>query len=338
MRKFYCLLLIVLLCFPSLALGEENLLKNADFEAVDAGLPADWFEDAYYMSTTASSFALEADGYSGSCIRVTNLTENDARFMQTVSVEPDTTYKITCLCRAEGVPEGSIGATISIKDTFSYSESLTDTNGEWVPLTLYGKTGSDQTTLTVYARVGGYGNLNTGTAWFDNFGMVAVDSVPADVSVTSFATRSSQSSLKATTTDADAEPARNHGGVCTADGAVCAFADCRCAQISPHARKKRQFLPQMLCLYVDWRAFAAHRSRTARARLLFGHQLLLLLGGHNVLDRSARILFRRGLVRLSAGIYADAVAGRRGARAAARSGHGLRLADGFDAEAAGDCV
>ena len=49
MRKFYCLLLIVLLCFPSLALGEENLLKNADFEAVDAGLPADWFEDAYYM-------------------------------------------------------------------------------------------------------------------------------------------------------------------------------------------------------------------------------------------------------------------------------------------------
>ena len=209
MRKFYCLLLIVLLCFPSLALGEENLLKNADFEAVDAGLPADWFEDAYYMSTTASSFALEADGYSGSCIRVTNLTENDARFMQTVSVEPDTTYKITCLCRAEGVPEGSIGATISIKDTFSYSESLTDTNGEWVPLTLYGKTGSDQTTLTVYARVGGYGNLNTGTAWFDNFGMVAVDSVPADVSVTSFATRSSQSSLKATTTDADAEPARN---------------------------------------------------------------------------------------------------------------------------------
>ena len=209
MRKFYCLLLIVLLCFPSLALGEENLLKNADFEAADAGLPADWFEDAYYMSTTASSFALEADGYSGSCIRVTNLTENDARFMQTVSVEPDTTYKITCLCRAEGIPEGSIGATISIKDTFSYSESLTDTNGEWVPLTLYGKTGSDQTTLTVYARVGGYGNLNTGTAWFDNFGMVAVDSVPADVSVTSFATRSSQSSLKATTTDADAEPARN---------------------------------------------------------------------------------------------------------------------------------
>ena len=47
MRKFYCLLLIVLLCFPSLALGEENLLKNADFEAADAGLPADWFEDAY---------------------------------------------------------------------------------------------------------------------------------------------------------------------------------------------------------------------------------------------------------------------------------------------------
>ena len=211
MRKLYCILLVVLLCLPAFALGEENLLKNADFESVEAGLPADWYEDAYYASKEVSSFALESGGASGNCIRVTNATENDARFMQTVSVEPNTVYKITCLCRAEGIPEGSIGATISIKDTFSYSESLTDTAGEWVPLTLYGQTGADQTAMTVYARVGGYGYLNTGTAWFDSFEMVKADTVPADATVTSFATRSSSSSQQksAFTAESDAEPSRN---------------------------------------------------------------------------------------------------------------------------------
>ena len=38
MRKLYCILLVVLLCLPAFALGEENLLKNADFESVEAGL------------------------------------------------------------------------------------------------------------------------------------------------------------------------------------------------------------------------------------------------------------------------------------------------------------
>ena len=73
MRKFYCLLLVILLLLPIRALGEENLLKNGDFELTDAGFPEDWYEDAYYTSNTVSTFSLEEDGYSGNCIRVTNI-------------------------------------------------------------------------------------------------------------------------------------------------------------------------------------------------------------------------------------------------------------------------
>ena len=209
MRKLCCLFLGILFLLPVYALGEENLLKNGDFELTDAGFPEDWYEDAYYTSTAVSTFSLEKDGYSGNCIRVTNISENDARFTQTVSVQPDTIYKITCMCRAENIPEGLIGATISIKDTFSYSESLTDTDGEWAPLTLYGRTGADQTNLVVCARVGGYGYTNTGSACFDNFEMIAVDDVPEGATLTDFTPTSSKSSKTETLTATEEEPARN---------------------------------------------------------------------------------------------------------------------------------
>ena len=90
------------------------------------------------------------------------------------------------MAKAEGVADSGIGANISVKGTFSYSDQLYDTDGEWVELIVYGKTGSDQDELTLCARLGGYSGTVTGSAWFDSFSMKKVDSAPDGFAVLDF--------------------------------------------------------------------------------------------------------------------------------------------------------
>ena len=63
----------------------------------------------------------------GNSAHIQNFSLNDARFAQTVAVEPDTLYRITCVCRASGIGDAGAGATISIENTFSYSNAVRDT-------------------------------------------------------------------------------------------------------------------------------------------------------------------------------------------------------------------
>ena len=211
MRKcLVCFLLVMTLLFSLSALGEgENLLQNPDLEASDAlGLAEGWYKDMWDES--ASLLETSADGLSGRCLKITNQAANDARFCQDVSVEPDTLYEIRCMVKAEDVSGGDVGACLSARNTFSYSESVFDTQGEWVPLTLYGRTGADQTELTLWARLGGYSATCTGTAWFDDFELRKISTLPEgateqDLSPVTFSAGSNTS----TQTDEDAEPQRH---------------------------------------------------------------------------------------------------------------------------------
>lgn len=205
----------ILLLFPLSASAEaagDNLVLNAGFDETDSSnLPSGWYRDMWYTQSGVSELTVDADGYEGACVRVENITENDARFAQDIAVEPDTLYEITAMVKAEGIPSGEsgalIGANISVRDTFSYSASLYDTGGDWAKLTLYGKTGADQTSLTLLARVGGYSSVNTGTAWFDSITMAKIDAVPAGQAALDFTPISSSSSAS-TSGDTD-EPSRN---------------------------------------------------------------------------------------------------------------------------------
>ena len=190
LRKTFCLMVLAaLLLTAQAAWASENLLANPGIEEVDGdGLPSSWYKGMWYYDGSSELSAVSGAYEGGYSLYVDNLSENDARFEQTVEVEPDTIYRISCMVRAEGCsPEGA-GAGISIKDTFVSSETVYDTSGAWVPVTLYGVTGSDQDELTVMARVGGYGSLNVGRAWFDAFEMTAMEQAPTGAFVQSFAT------------------------------------------------------------------------------------------------------------------------------------------------------
>ena len=189
-RKLFCALMALALLFAlgAACAGEagENLLVNGDFSRADGDLPAGWHRDMWLTDAGISILTVEEDGYEGACASVINASANDARFAQTVAVEPDSIYRLSGMIRAEGCDEGGVGASLSIEDVFVYTDAQYDTHGGWKYVELYGRTGPNQRELTVFARVGGYGSLSQGRGWFDNLELVKLDEAPADAFIHDF--------------------------------------------------------------------------------------------------------------------------------------------------------
>lgn len=161
-----------------------NLLKNADFESVSGeGLPDHWLPDAYLNIYGVSSYEV-VDGRSGKGVLVRNNEANDARYAQTVAVEPGTLYELSGYVRAD-VQTGR-GASVSVMQVMATPGSLLNTQDEWRQVKVYGRTGAKQRELTVYARVGGYSADSLGEASFDDLSLVAVRDVPSDAQVDSW--------------------------------------------------------------------------------------------------------------------------------------------------------
>ena len=181
MRKGISLFLALLCLLFAVSAQAENLLANADFAQLDdSGTPEGWRTDAYNSGN--SQFRVETLEDGTTALAILNFDDNDARWVQTVAVEPNTEYVLTCRvlakdCAAFRESDGSIltlrGANLSILNTNAYSDSVYDTDGEWVTLTLYGATGDEQTTMDVALRLGGYSGDGVGEAWFQDVTMEA---------------------------------------------------------------------------------------------------------------------------------------------------------------------
>lgn len=173
--------LFVCVMFFALHAQAENLLVNADFEELDAnGLPAQWEISAYTLED--SEFTVSKDAYSGeSAVQIQSESGNDARFWQTVEVEPGSLYCLSGYIKADYLPDVGAGANLSVEGVFYEVDGLFDTKGEWVQFVDYGETGEDQTSVTIYARLGGYSRESSGLAMFDNLSLTKVDALPEDV-------------------------------------------------------------------------------------------------------------------------------------------------------------
>ena len=75
---------------------------------------------------------------------VNNIGMNDARFAQTVSVKPETLYRLSGWIRADGILDSGRGANLSVEGVYVFSEGVYETGGEWLYVELYGETGEDQ--------------------------------------------------------------------------------------------------------------------------------------------------------------------------------------------------
>ena len=159
----------------------EELLANGGFEAVTGeDLPEGWLPESYLNDPDLTSFRL-AGGKEGGGIEIESRFPNDARFYQTVSVEPDAVYRFSGYVRASA--EGGAGANLSVSGIYVFSEPVFETGDEWEYVELYGKTGKGQREVTLFARLGGYSSESSGSAAFDDLSLVRVEAAPPDAAV-----------------------------------------------------------------------------------------------------------------------------------------------------------
>jgi dolichyl-phosphate-mannose-protein mannosyltransferase len=167
---------IVLISRRNTPVSFENLLQNPGFEDITDGLPDKWYTDAYIITDGYTVYDAVA-GNTGNGVRIINSALNDARFAQTVTVAPNTLYCLSGFIKA--MAEAGLGANLSIEGVYVFSESVYDTQDGWKEIVLYGRTGGSQTSVTVFARLGGYSGESIGEAVFDNLSLKRVDAVPA---------------------------------------------------------------------------------------------------------------------------------------------------------------
>ncbi len=209
-------------CMSSAAYAETNLLKNGGFESVDKNGDAEgWYENAYYDEVGYSQLSITSEkSHSGSySALVENASGNDARFVCSVSVKPNTTYKLSGYILVESMEPGGNGANLAVEDIYAFSECLFDTNGTWQYVEWYGKTGFGQKAVTIGVRVGGYGAESIGKAYFDDISLEKVDEVPQGIAATSWYVYKTQTS-DSETGDPTMEQHHQHVAVCMAVGAL----------------------------------------------------------------------------------------------------------------------
>jgi uncharacterized delta-60 repeat protein len=164
-------------------LPTDNLLRNSSFENGRL-LPSDWRRDAYIYREDL--FAWDTtESYRGErsvMISIAPGMPNDARWIQTVPVEPHTRYRLRGWIKTVDVaPSGQAvqaGANLSILDVtlnsgFTFSSPPLFGDNDWTEVVLEFDSGA-HTQLTVAARLGMYSGTTTGTAWFDHIRLVKV--------------------------------------------------------------------------------------------------------------------------------------------------------------------
>ena len=198
-RKLLTILLFVcLLSVPALSLADNgdqltgsDLLYNGDFSLYveSAPLPSGWELNAYQNDMDSVTAGVVQDDDGTSYISLTNLVANDARVVQAVSVQPNTVYCLSAEIRTSDVQYGT-GANLSIDNfsvdqTYCYSENLFGSDA-WRAVSLYFRTGAEQTSVNVALRLGGYGTTAIGTADFRNVSMF--ECVSTDATIVDLAT------------------------------------------------------------------------------------------------------------------------------------------------------
>ena len=171
-----------------LCASAENLIRNPEFEEDLSSGGITFWDCDLWDGTADITFDTEKLGIYN-CLHILSYEDNDARWIQTVDVKPDTEYRLSGYILAQGCSEEDTarGANLSIYNSSAYSVSVYDTAGEWQYVEIYGKTGSGQTELTVCARIGGFSGIGSGEAWFRDIELEE-DEAPTQAMLQSFST------------------------------------------------------------------------------------------------------------------------------------------------------
>jgi len=152
-----------------------NILLDGGFESG----AQEWSQYAYRSGPDADlQFSIDNTiARSGSrSARVHAGQPNDARWLQEVSVQPRTVYRISGWIKTENVANSvetvHAGANLSVDGAQARSEAILGTR-DWTFVSFNYETGSSQSSILIAARIGFYFGTTAGTAWFDDLSVEA---------------------------------------------------------------------------------------------------------------------------------------------------------------------
>jgi len=164
------------------AADQKNLLQNGDFAKGSEDQPDLWRTEAWI--NTPEAFQAHWHSYTDKpCeLEVDALQPNDARWMQPLTLAPGW-YQLSVDVRTENVGAKESGASISVMEDGIMSADIHGTT-DWQRVTLYLKVGGHGADIDVALRVGGFGSLNSGKAFFRNASLIAIDAPPPSATPT----------------------------------------------------------------------------------------------------------------------------------------------------------
>jgi hypothetical protein len=147
-----------------------NVLTNGRFEE-GGDQPDGWAPTVFEVGAVhAWDDTAAHDGIRS--VRITAPAPNDAAWLQTVAVQPDSWYILSGWIKTESVTDPGAGANLSVYDTWTHTEGVVGTR-DWTRVSLLFRTGASPR-LTIAARLGYWGSTAAGTAWFDDIRLVPV--------------------------------------------------------------------------------------------------------------------------------------------------------------------
>jgi len=155
-----------------------NKVLNGGFESVMGDLPRDWRLECWQAENAICSYEVDSKykvkgKYSAN---IEHRGKADSRWVQETEVKPNTNYKLSGWIKTVGVGGEGAGASIQIQDTAIKTEVLSGTR-DWTYVEVEFKTGLEQKSVKVSCRLGDYGAINTGTAYFDDIIMKEIVSL-----------------------------------------------------------------------------------------------------------------------------------------------------------------
>jgi dolichyl-phosphate-mannose-protein mannosyltransferase len=154
-----------------------NLILNGDLAKGSEQQPDDWRTEAWVNEPAAFAYTwIHPQNETPGRLEVNAIKPNDARWMQSLTLAAGW-YHFSAEVRTENVGTKQTGATISIMEDGAMSPDIRGTTG-WQTVGFYLQVGGSGADVEVALRVGGYGSLNTGKAFFRKVHAAQVASPP----------------------------------------------------------------------------------------------------------------------------------------------------------------
>jgi len=153
------------------ALSAGNRMPNPSFEEKEAYGVRDWKTRAWSGKEQAR-WSVESPGRTGrQCLTIGSEKGTDAAWWTTVSVQPNTFYRLSGWIRTSNV-RGAVGALLNIQNMQSVRTPAVTGSADWTRVSTVFRTGT-LTELEINCLFGGWGK-STGQAWYDDVALEPV--------------------------------------------------------------------------------------------------------------------------------------------------------------------